>query len=67
MNAFGASVVLLLSALDARRESTQGTRRECESASRCGIGVPCMEHNREWIEPRRVSGQYRICRTCFRD
>jgi hypothetical protein len=67
MNAFGASVVLLLSALDARRESIQGTRRECESVSRCGGDVPCAGHSREWIEGRRVSGHYRICRACFRD
>jgi len=67
MNAFGASVVLLLSALDARRESIAGTRRECESASRCGGDVPCVGHDRQWIERRRVTDQTGICRACFRD
>jgi hypothetical protein len=66
MNAFGASVVWVLCTVNARR-ATQGERGKFESARRRGIDVPCTERARGWIERRGVSGQYWVCRACFRD
>jgi hypothetical protein len=66
MNAFGASVVRVLCAVNARR-ATQGERSKCESGRRRGIDVPCAERNCGWIERRGVLGQYWACRACFRD
>ncbi len=66
MNAFGASVVWVLSAMNARR-ATQGGRRKCELKSPCDIDAPCTEMDGGWIERRGVSGRYKTCRACFRD
>jgi hypothetical protein len=67
MNAFGASFVLVLSAMNARRQATQSVRREHELASRCGIDEPCTELERGRIRRCGVSGRYETCRACFRD
>jgi hypothetical protein len=67
MNAFGASAVLVLSAMNARRQATQSVRRDYESASRCGIDEPCAERERGRIQRCAVSGRYETCRACFRD
>jgi hypothetical protein len=67
MNAFGASFVLVLSAMNARREGTQSVRREYESVSRCGIDEPCADRDRGRIQRCGMSGRYETCRACFRD
>jgi len=66
MNAFGASVVWVLCAVNARR-ATQGGRNKCESERQRGIDVPCAEKNCGWFERRGVLGQHKTCRACFRD
>jgi hypothetical protein len=66
MNAFGASVVLLLSAANARRHSAESAREETRRACRCNLEVLCKEC-REQGKRRRHSDDYKVYGACFRD
>jgi hypothetical protein len=66
MNAFGASVVLLLSAAHARRHSAENAQEETRLARQCNLGVLCKEC-RERGKRRRRSDDYKADGACFRD
>jgi hypothetical protein len=60
MNAFGASVVLLLSARNARPHLPQDARFACKR------DVPCNEGRREPVERQRPSGEHTAYGACCR-
>jgi hypothetical protein len=66
MNAFGASVVLLLSAADARRHSAANAQEETRLARRCNLEV-LRKECRERGKRRRCSDDYEVYGACFRD
>jgi hypothetical protein len=55
MNAFGASVVLLLSAANARRHSAENARGETRLARRCNPEVLCKECRERAARKRTLS------------
>jgi hypothetical protein len=56
MNAFGASVVLLLSAANARRHSAENAQEETRLARRCNFGVLCKKCRQRAARKRTLSG-----------
>ena len=67
MTAFGASVVLLFSAANARRRLTDGAREETRRARWCDADVPCEVCRRRRIERCGPSDAFKVDRVCFRD